>query len=65
MRWNSRRWQRDRIVAGTLCSSVVARMNSRCSGGSSMILSRALNALSESICTSSMIYTRFLTSAGV
>ena len=49
------RWQRDRIVAGTFCSSVVARMNIRCSGGSSKIFSRALKAAVESMCTSSMM----------
>ena len=30
MRLKLCRWQRERIVAGTLCSSVVARMNMRC-----------------------------------
>ena len=58
------RWQRESIVAGTLLSSVVARMKTRCSGGSSRILSRALKAGVESMCTSSMIYTRFLTETG-
>ena len=62
---NEKRWQRDRIVAGTLFSSVVARINSRCSGGYSMIFSSALNAAMDSMCTSSMMYTRFLTSLGV
>jgi len=64
MRRNEKRWQRDKIVAGTLCSSVVARMNIRCSGGSSKILSSALNAGVESMWTSSTIYTRFFTCAG-
>ena len=64
-RLNANRWQRDKIVAGTFCSSVVARMNIRCSGGSSRIFSRALKAGVESICTSSMIYTRFFSTAGV
>ena len=54
-RRNAKRWQRERIVAGTLCSSVVARMNSRCSGGSSMIFSSALNAAVDSMWTSSMM----------
>ena len=58
------RWQRESIVAGTLLSSVVARMNTRCSGGSSRIFSSALNAAVDSMCTSSMIYTRFLTETG-
>ena len=48
-----KRWQRETIVAGTLRSSVVARINMRCSGGSSSILSSALKALVESMCTSS------------
>ena len=46
-------WQRERMVAGTLRSSVVARMNIRCSGGSSSILSRALKAAMLSMWTSS------------
>ena len=53
------------MVAGPLWISVVARMNIRCSGGSSKICNRALNAWADSICTSSMIYTRFFTAAGV
>ena len=51
----SNRWQRDWIVAGTLCGSVVQRMNFTCSGGSSMVLSSALNAAVESMWTSSMM----------
>ena len=41
------------IVAGSLWTSVVARMNTACSGGSSRVFSNALNAEAESICTSS------------
>ena len=41
-KWNS--WQRDRIVAGTASISVVAKMKTRCGGGSSTILSSASNA---------------------
>ena len=52
-------------MAGTLCSSVVARMNIRCSGGSSSVLSSALNAEVDSMCTSSMIYTRLRRTDGV
>ena len=52
------------MVAGTLFSSVVARMNIRWGGGSSNIFSRALNAEPESMCTSSMMYTRFFAEAG-
>ena len=48
-------WQRDLIVSGTFCSSVVAKMNMMYSGGSSMVLSSALNADVDSMCTSSMI----------
>ena len=44
-----KRWHRERMVAGTLCSSVVARMNIRCSGGSSMVFSRALKAWVDSM----------------
>ena len=58
------RWQRERIVGSTFCNSVVARMNNRCSGGSSMIFSSALNASLESMCTSSMMYTRFFSTEG-
>ena len=48
-------WQRDIMVGGTLCASVVASMKRACSGGSSMILSRALKADWESMCTSSIM----------
>ena len=49
--------QRDSTVTGTFCGSVVARINFTWAGGSSSVLSMALNALFESMCTSSMIYT--------
>ena len=55
MRLKAKRWHRERMVAGTLWSSVVARMNIRCSGGSSRIFSSALKAELESMCTSSTI----------
>ena len=55
MRRKSNRWQRERMVAGILCTSVVARMKMTCSGGSSMILSRALNAPTLSMWVSSMM----------
>jgi len=45
----SYRWQRDRIVGSTFSGSVVARMNFTCSGGSSSVLSRALNDAFESM----------------
>ena len=48
-------WQRDMIVGGTLCASVVASMKIACSGGSSIILRRALKADWESMCTSSIM----------
>ena len=40
----SKRWQRDRMVTGIFWTSVVAKMNLTCGGGSSSVLSRALNA---------------------
>ncbi len=51
---NSNSWERDRIVSGILCSSVVAIMKTTCGGGSSIDFSRALNEEFESWCTSSM-----------
>ena len=54
-RRRSKRCVRDRIVTGTLRISVVAKMNLACGGGSSRVLSRALNAAVESMCTSSMM----------
>ncbi len=54
-RLRSKRWQRDRTVTGTLRISVVAKMNFTCSGGSSRVFRSALNALSDSMCTSSMM----------
>ena len=51
-------------MAGSFCSSVVAKMNTTYSGGSSSVFSSALNALAESMCTSSMMYTRFLSALG-
>ena len=44
MRRRSKRWQRDRMVTGTLRISVVAKMNLTCGGGSSSVFSRALKA---------------------
>jgi len=48
------RWQRERIVGSTFCGSVVAKMNFTCAGGSSSVLSSALNACVVSMSTSSM-----------
>ncbi len=45
MRWKSKRWQRDWMVSGTLCGCVVASTNTTCGGGSSIVLSSALNAV--------------------
>ena len=60
MRWKSKRWQRERIVAGRRCGSVVASMNN---GVRRRFLQRslssALNAPVESMCTSSTMYTLY------
>ena len=64
IRWKSYRWQREIMVAGTLWTSVVARINLTYSGGSSMTFSNAPHALGESMCTSSMIYTLYFPSVG-
>src|SRR5699024_8113810 len=55
----SKRWHLEIIVSGILCGSVVAKMNTTCEGGSSNVFSNALNALTEIICTSSIIYTLY------
>ena len=47
--------ERDRMVSGILCSSVVAIMKTTWGGGSSTDLSKALNELFDSMCTSSMM----------
>jgi FPC/CPF motif-containing protein YcgG len=49
MRRRSKRWQRERIVGSTFSGSVVANMNFTCAGGSSSVLSSALNAAVESM----------------
>ena len=49
----SYRWQRDRTVTGTLWTSVVAKMNFTCGGGSSRVLRNAFHAFCESMWTSS------------
>ncbi|MEJ1967513.1 MAG: hypothetical protein WDN03_02575 [Rhizomicrobium sp.] len=53
IRRRSKRWQRDRMVTGTLRISVVAKMNFTCGGGSSSVLRIALKAGLDSMCTSS------------
>jgi len=57
-------WQRDKIVIGILCASVVAKIKITYSGGSSNVFNKALNAPVESICTSSIIYTLYFPCAG-
>src|SRR5699024_12439000 len=47
------------IVSGILCGSVVAKINTTCSGGSSNVFNSALNAFTEIMCTSSIIYTLY------
>ena len=42
---NSNSWQRESIVSGTLCSSVVAMIKTTFGGGSSRVFSNALNEL--------------------
>ena len=56
---NSMRWQRLRNVSGSLCSSVVQKMNFTPSGGSSSVLRNALNAGMDSMWTSSTIQIRY------
>ena len=53
MRRKSKRWQREWMVSGTFCGSVVHKMNTTCDGGSSSVFSNALNAAVESMWTSS------------
>ncbi|MNY07090.1 hypothetical protein D3C86_1398760 [compost metagenome] len=55
IRWKSKRWQREMTVGSTLWTSVVASTKTRFGGGSSMVLSRALNAALLSMWTSSMM----------
>ena len=47
-------WHLEIIVGNILVASVVAKINFTCSGGSSSVLRRALNAAFESMCTSSI-----------
>jgi len=51
----SKRWQRERIVAGSFCGTVVARMNLTCGGGSSSVFRNASTACFERPCASSMM----------
>ena len=52
------------MVGMILCFSVVARMKITYDGGSSKVLRKALKAAVESMCTSSMINTRYLPKVG-
>ena len=56
-RLKSKRWQREMIVSGILCGSVVASTKTTLAGGSSSVFSRALKASRVSMWTSSMMYT--------
>ncbi len=56
-RRRSKRWQRLSTVTGTLRNSVVAKTKVTCGGGSSSVLSSALNALRDSMWTSSTMNT--------
>ena len=62
---NSSQYSFDKIVGNSLWTSVVAKMKTTCAGGSSSVFKRALNAETESLCTSSMIYTRYFAVVGV
>ena len=55
MAWKSKRWTRERTVARIFCGSVVHMMKTTWAGGSSMVLSSALNAAGVSMWTSSMM----------
>ena len=61
----SKRMHLDSMVAGSLCTSVVHSTNMTCSGGSSSVFNRALNADTDSICTSSMMYTLYFPTLGM
>ena len=39
----SKRWVLDKIVCGTLCGSVVAKINTTCGGGSSNVFKSVVN----------------------
>ena len=54
-RRKSKRWQRDTTVRGSLRTSVVAKMNLTCGGGSSSSFNSALKADFESMWISSMM----------
>src|SRR5687768_11535875 len=62
---NMNSWQREVIVSGTLCSSVVAIMKTTLGGGSSTVFKRALNDEVESMCTSSIMKILYRSRAGL
>ena len=55
---NSCTCEREMIVSGIFCSSVVAIMKTTCGGGSSIDFNSALKECEDSWCTSSMMNTR-------
>ena len=57
-------WHLERIVAGSFCGSVVAKINLTCSGGSSNVFNNALNAPVDNMWTSSIIYTLYFARVG-
>src|SRR4030065_2985840 len=63
-RLKSNLWHLESMVAGILCTSVVANMKAACGGGSSSVFKSALKAAVESMCTSSMMYILYLPRVG-
>ncbi len=64
IRRKSYRWQRERMVIGTLWLSVVAKMNFTWAGGSSRVFRNALKAPVDSMWTSSTMTTLKRSRAG-
>ena len=64
IRLKSNLWHLESMVAGILCTSVVANMKAACGGGSSSVFKSALKAAVESMCTSSMMYILYLPRVG-
>ena len=58
-------WHLEITVIGIFWISVVANINFVCSGGSSSVFNNALNALFDSMCTSSIINTLYRADAGL
>ncbi|SRR6056297_2408093 len=57
-------WQREIMVSGILCTSVVHRIKTTLAGGSSRVFKSALKAETESMCTSSIIKTLYFLREG-